>query len=328
MMATSVTPTTTSSTPCWRIIVRVVPPTSLNNLPSGAQTEQAVKVGDGEIICNNYENGGEIKYSLGLDEMYKFSFDSIFGPGTNQIDLFSYLEEHVDKAFNRSENASIFVLGSKGSGRKHTLLGKSHGDQLQVGLGIIPRTISHFLQKMKRKKKNPLLRYKLSLSICGVENDTVDDLIHTSNKRLRQEETAENNDVVLPDLSEKYIDNINQAIKILKRVLYRKKRGKKKNSYSNSEAEQHVIFKVKLEKWYRVDPTSPAVQNSNDKASSQNTKPESSPKFNVIGGTTPAKHTASKKNWKCNTSYIRFVRFADLSSSKATNNDVSAENVN
>ena len=167
----------------------------------------------------------------------------------------------------------------------------------------------------------------MSLSICGVENDTVDDLIHTSNKRLRQEETAENNDVVLPDLSEKYIDHINQAIKILKRVVYRKKRGKKKNSYSNSEAEQHVIFKVKLEKWYRVDPTSPAVQNSNDKASSQNTKPESSPKFNVIGGTTPAKHTASKKNWKCNTSYIRFVKFADLSSSKATNNDVSAENV-
>ena len=68
----------------------------------------------------------------------------------------------------------------------------------------------------------------MSLSICGVENDTVDDLIHTSNKRLRQEETAENNDVVLPDLSEKYIDNINQAIKILKRVVYRKKRGKKK----------------------------------------------------------------------------------------------------
>ena len=145
---------------------------------------------------------------------------------------------------------------------------------------------------------------------------------------MRQEETAENNDVVLPDLSEKYIDNINQAIKILKRVVYRKKRGKKKNSYSNREAEQHVIFKVKLEKWYRVDPTSPAVQNSNDKASSQNTKPESSPKFNVIGGTTPAKDTnASKKNWKCNTSYIRFVKFADLSSSKATNNDVSAENV-
>ena len=211
-MTTALSTTYTPSTPCWRVIVRVVPPTSLNNLPSGEQTEQALEVEDGTIICNNYENGGEIKYSLGLDEMYKFSFDSIFGPGTNQIDLFSYLEEYVDKAFNRPGNASIFVLGSKGSGRKHTLLGKSHGDQLQVGLGIIPRTISHFLEKIKRKKKNPLLRYKLSLSICGVENDTVDDLIHTSNKRLRQEETAENCDVVLPDLSEKYIDHINQAI--------------------------------------------------------------------------------------------------------------------
>ena len=91
------------STPCWRVIVRVVPPTSLNNLPSGEQTEQALEVEDGTIICNNYENGGEIKYSLGLDEMYKFYFDSIFGPGTNQIDLFSYLEEYVDKAFNRPE---------------------------------------------------------------------------------------------------------------------------------------------------------------------------------------------------------------------------------
>ena len=78
-MATSVTPTATSSTPCWRVIVRVVPPTSLNNLPSGEQTEQALEVEDGTIICNNYENGGEIKYSLGLAEMYKFSFDSIFG---------------------------------------------------------------------------------------------------------------------------------------------------------------------------------------------------------------------------------------------------------
>ena len=78
-MTTALSTTYTPSTPCWRVIVRVVPPTSLNNLPSGEQTEQALEVEDGTIICNNYENGGEIKYSLGLDEMYKFSFDSILG---------------------------------------------------------------------------------------------------------------------------------------------------------------------------------------------------------------------------------------------------------
>ena len=316
----------------WRVLVRMVPSNNLNNSPvkkkktkrntNNNNNDKADDEVKQQLSFTNYDNAGVVKYIETLDEQYKFSYDTVFGPGTNQIDLYSYLDEHINKTFHQSENVSIYILGAKGSGRKHTLLGKTHGDELQVGLGIIPRTITSYFGKIRMKKKSPLVKYKISISICGIIKDKINDLIHTSNKNLRTEESDGNDDILIPDLCEKYVDDVDQAIKVIKRVIHHRKKHKKKhgkkNKNNNTTNEQHMIVKVKLEKWTRIDPTSPGIM-ANSKSKT--------PKLNALGGTTPAKSLSSNKNWKCSTSYIRFINFADLSSSAATNNDPGAENV-
>jgi hypothetical protein len=187
----------------WRVLVRMVPSNNLNNSPvkkkktkrknnnnnNNNNNDKADDEVKQQLSFTNYDNAGVVKYIETLDEQYKFSYDTVFGPGTNQIDLYSYLDEYINKTFHQSENVSIYILGAKGSGRKHTLLGKTHGDELQVGLGIIPRTITSYFGKIRMKKKSPLVKYKISISICGIIKDKINDLIHTSNKNLRTEES-------------------------------------------------------------------------------------------------------------------------------------------
>ena len=45
-----------------------------------------------QLSFTNYDNAGVVKYIETLDEQYKFSYDTVFGPGTNQIDLYLHYQ--------------------------------------------------------------------------------------------------------------------------------------------------------------------------------------------------------------------------------------------
>jgi hypothetical protein len=274
----------------WKVISRVVPHHDPGN----------------SIWSANEDGTGVIGVSLSKSERYRFELDEIFGPKTNQIDLYGSILPSVQHVLN-GKNSTVFAFGAKGSGRKYTILGKTSGPELQSGLGLAPRVAQELFRKINASKRSPLVKYKLALSILSVTNKVYVDMIHPNNKNLRAVETGEG-DVAVPDLSLKYLNSPEEVIPIIKRAFYpRKKKGKQK------AVPGHLVVTYTLERWNRVNPNSPAATSVRDD--------DKSPQRNALGGDTPARSIGSgNAPWRCNKSYIRFVNLLDMTINQSDEN--------
>ena len=276
----------------WRVVARVLP-----------DKRPAVGKGESTVWCSSGESGGVIAVGLSKEERYRFEIDEIFGPSTNQVDIYGAIVPVVEEVFG-GKNASIFVYGVNGSGRKHTLIGETAGAELQAGLGLIPRAAQDLFQKMKTSNKNPLVKYKLAASIMAIKGGALHDKIHPNNKNLRAVE-SEGEEVNVPDLTTKYLNKMEDAIQLMKKAFFRTKKKKRKSA---KPMDEHIIVTLIVEKWHRIDPTSPGVGNAGGYLDEEELK------TNALGGSTPARAVSGmgRAGWRCKKSYLRFIKFIDM----------------
>jgi len=74
------------------------------------------------------------------NKSYKFSFDTVFPPGTSQQDVFEEVSQLVQSSLD-GYNVCLFSYGQTGSGKTHTMVGAS-GEEA----GLIPRSVAQILE--------------------------------------------------------------------------------------------------------------------------------------------------------------------------------------
>jgi len=104
-------------------------------------------------------------------DLYNFSFDKVFEPSSQQIDVYSEVEGLVQSALDGFK-VCIFAYGQTGSGKTHTMQGRDEPGQA----GLIPRSLLTIF-KASEEMRSKGWRWSLKASFLEVYNESIRDLL-------------------------------------------------------------------------------------------------------------------------------------------------------
>ncbi|CCG83125.1 Kinesin motor domain protein [Taphrina deformans PYCC 5710] len=110
--------------------------------------------------------GAEMSLSGKEDKTYGFHFDKVFGPSSQNNDVFAEISQLVQSALD-GYNVSIFAYGQTGSGKTHTM---SSAD------GMIPRAVSQ-IYKAANDLKSKGWEYSMEGSFLEIYCENMRDLL-------------------------------------------------------------------------------------------------------------------------------------------------------
>ncbi|TMW91891.1 hypothetical protein EJD97_013771 [Solanum chilense] len=105
-----------------------------------------------------------------------FTFDKVFMPEASQEDVFVEISQLVQSALD-GYKVCIFAYGQTGSGKTHTMVGKPDSDNQK---GLIPRSLEQVFET-RQSLQNQGWNYKMQVSMLEIYNETIRDLLSTSN---------------------------------------------------------------------------------------------------------------------------------------------------
>lgn len=148
-----------------RVFCRVRPP-----LPSEPANEIAqISFPDEAADCKEISIlGPEEKNSLGVVSRKNnaFSFDRVFGPNTQNADVFEEISQLVQSALD-GYNVCIFCYGQTGSGKTYTMSSED---------GMIPRAVHQIYDTAKNLEEKGWT-YKMEGNFVEVYNENLNDLL-------------------------------------------------------------------------------------------------------------------------------------------------------
>jgi len=203
----------------------------------------------------------------------KYSFDYVLGQKYSQLDLYEEVSLLVDSFIN-GKNVSVIAYGQTSAGKTYSIHGKADKSP-----GVAFHAISHIFEilkknnirndspfsngenqnesyskeyisdsessesfeayKMKTKKK-----FKISLSIIEIYNESIYNLLAEGTPTLRIFEDSNLENLVIPELNSIQIHNYNEATKLFK--LAKKFRKTKFTNYNDHSSRSHLIYTFHL----------------------------------------------------------------------------------
>ncbi|KAJ5908767.1 hypothetical protein N7495_001449 [Penicillium taxi] len=148
-----------------RVFCRVRP--TLNNEPASVITPMQYPDASDDAKEINVL-GPEEKSSLGTISRKNntFSFDRVFGPSTQNAEVFDEISQLVQSALD-GYNVCIFCYGQTGSGKTHTMSSQD---------GMIPRAV-HQIYETAQGLEEKGWRYKMEGNFVEVYNENLNDLL-------------------------------------------------------------------------------------------------------------------------------------------------------
>ena len=99
-----------------------------------------------------------------------FTFDAVFGPSSQQDQVFETVAMPIIDSAMSGYNGTIFAYGQTGTGKTHTMEGQATPD-LQ---GIIPRSFRHIFSSIKEASST---KYMVRVSFLEIYNEQIRDLL-------------------------------------------------------------------------------------------------------------------------------------------------------
>jgi kinesin family protein C1 len=142
--------------------------------PASASETEPAKIGFPDADTDSKEvavRGPETKSATGTvtTQTYSYSFDRVFGPGSQNGEVFEEISQLVQSALD-GYNVCIFCYGQTGSGKTFTM---SSDD------GMIPRATAQIYSEAKRLEEKGW-QYKMEGNFVEVYNETYNDLLGRS----------------------------------------------------------------------------------------------------------------------------------------------------
>lgn len=172
---------------------------------------------------------------------YPFAFDHIFGPETQQEDVFQEVSSFVQSALD-GYNVCLFSYGQTGSGKTFSMQGSDMG----VHRGIIPRSVEKIMEEAKRLEGDGWT-YTLEATFMEIYNETVRDLLGSSKEvskgglaiKMDSEGSAH-----VPGLNRCKIENQESIELLMKKA--NKKRSVAHTDMNSQSSRSHSVFTLHL----------------------------------------------------------------------------------
>ncbi|CAI8593017.1 unnamed protein product [Vicia faba] len=144
---------------------------------------------DGKIISypTSMEASGRGVELAQNGQKHSFTFDRVFAPDASQQEVFTEISQLVQSALD-GYKVCIFAYGQTGSGKTYTMMGRpGHPGEK----GLIPRSLEQIFQT-KQSQQPQGWKYEMQVSMLEIYNETVRDLLSTTNKSASDATRVEN----------------------------------------------------------------------------------------------------------------------------------------
>ena len=164
-----------------KVVVRVRPPLhrETHGFHSYAPATAVDSTGKMLTLSENIdavENGG-VENGV-VYNTYRFAFDRVYGPESQQTQVYNDSARDVVANVLQGYNASIIAYGQTGAGKTHTMTGSLSGEDR----GIIPRAVDDVFAHISHDTGQ--CKYLVRASYLQIYNEVVSDLLKPENTNL------------------------------------------------------------------------------------------------------------------------------------------------
>ncbi|CAD8061889.1 unnamed protein product [Paramecium primaurelia] len=143
----------------------------------------ALEMQQGGECCVTY-NDKQITVTVGSNDKQDFAFDRIFGPDSEQADVFEEVGKPILDSVMNGYNGTIFAYGQTSSGKTFTMEGPDNPNERTKGL--IPRVMTELFDVVHSKSDD--LIYIVKVSFLEIYNEKIMDLLDTNKTNLKIKE--------------------------------------------------------------------------------------------------------------------------------------------
>ncbi|CAD8168433.1 unnamed protein product [Paramecium pentaurelia] len=143
----------------------------------------ALEMQQGGECCVSY-NDKQITVTVGSNDKQDFTFDRIFGPDSEQADVFEEVGRPILDSVMNGYNGTIFAYGQTSSGKTFTMEGPDNPNERTKGL--IPRVMTELFDVVHNKSHD--LIYIVKVSFLEIYNEKIMDLLDTNKTNLKIKE--------------------------------------------------------------------------------------------------------------------------------------------
>eukprot|EP01084_Bolivina_argentea_P195553 335434_1 len=148
-----------------------------------------------------------------INNEFNLYFDTVLGANSFQSDVFSSIIRDRANDLLNGKNSCILSYGARSAGKSYSMFGKLHDRNAVSHLGMLPRSISYVIEKLRSKSH---LDWNLFISFGSVSGETISDLIsHENTKHIHLKRNKKSNEYYLKNLTQIKIRKISSFLKHL-----------------------------------------------------------------------------------------------------------------
>lgn len=182
------------------------------------------------------------------DKVYnkKFSFDQVFGPETEQVNVYVAVVQPLIEEVLKGYNCTVFAYGQTGTGKTYTMEGERNSSNCSweedPAAGIIPRSLHQLFEELTKEQNT---EFSVMVSFLELYNEELFDLLSPSEdlSKLRLfEDSARKGSVVIQGLEEIAVHSKDEVYTILEKGTARRQTAATMMNASSSRS--HTVFSV------------------------------------------------------------------------------------
>ncbi|KAE8614585.1 hypothetical protein XENTR_v10008229 [Xenopus tropicalis] len=205
---------------------------------------------------NERERAMNSKMAVGVDEMRgtitvhkvdsmneppkTFTFDTVFGPDSNQLDVYNLTARPIIDSVLEGYNGTIFAYGQTGTGKTFTMEGVRAVPELR---GIIPNSFAHVFGHIAKAEGDT--RFLVRVSYLEIYNEEVRDLLGKDQSQRLEVKERPDVGVYIKDLSGYVVNNADDMDRIM--TLGHKNRSVGATNMNEHSSRSHAIFTITIE---------------------------------------------------------------------------------
>ncbi|XP_014668167.1 PREDICTED: kinesin-like protein KIF11-B [Priapulus caudatus] len=177
-----------------------------------------------------------------------FTFDQVFGPEAEQVDIYKSVVMPVVEEVLMGYNCTMFAYGQTGSGKTYTMEGERTAEQhiswdKDPLAGIIPRSVHQIFDTLTKQD----VEFSMRVSFLELYNEELFDLLSSSDNGQRMrifEDSAKKGSVVIQGLEEIAVMNKDEVYNIMERGAMKRQTAATLMNASSSRS--HSVFSITI----------------------------------------------------------------------------------
>ncbi|CAI8041548.1 Kinesin-like protein KIF3A [Geodia barretti] len=213
-------------------------PLSSGEKEAGHSVVVSVDVEQGEVVLTPPTSAGSHRRG---EQARTFVFDSVFGPESQQLDIYNETARPIVDSVLEGYNGTIFAYGQTGTGKTFTMQGEKEPPEKR---GIIPNSFAHIFGHIASCQGET--QFLVRVSYLELYNEEVSDLLSKAVRKRLEVHVRPDVGVTVRDLSCFVVKNADEMEKLM--TIGDRNRHFAVTDMNEHSSRSHVVFSVTVER--------------------------------------------------------------------------------